>query len=540
MGHGKETPRQKMIGMMYLVLTALLALNVQKEVLDAFINVDEGLHKTILTFDGRNEVIYADFREKAELNPSKVGPIENLALEVKEKADHIFEMIQELKIEIVELSEGAGSPAIDEHKHVHVDLINGKDNMDKPAEIMITKGKGTELKKEIEEFREWLIHDVIDEEKNHELAESIHNSLHTEDHQGHDGQMHPWESANFEHLPLAGVIAIMSGIQTDIRNVESEMISFLHKQIDAGTIKFTGLDATVIPNSNYILKGGQYRSEIFLAAFDTTQEPKIYIGKVDSTLDEESGKYIYSVPNPADSVIVKQGKGIYTQPANSVGQKSYEGVIELPTLEGVPIVRKFKHSYQVSEGSYSVNPLKMNVFYTGVDNPVDILVAGVPIENVSATITNGRIRRQPDGTWIVNPVNIGNAFVEVFAEIEGKKQSQGFKEFRVKQVPDPVAKVNNQKGGAINKSLLLVQVGVAAEMENFDFELEYKVTQFTVSAVIKGFNQEVPVKGNRFSQKQKDLINNLSRGDKVYIEDVKAVGPDGIERQLNQLIFRLN
>ncbi len=540
MGHGKETPRQKMIGMMYLVLTALLAMNVQKEVLNAFINVDEGLHKTIGTFNGRNEVIYDDFLEKAELNPSKVAPIKDVALEIREKADHLFEMIQEMKIEIVNTSEGEGNPAIDEDNNVQISLINGKDNMNIPAEIMITKGRGLELKKEIEEFREWLIEDVVDEEKNKELVESIHHSLHTEDHKAEDGQTHPWESANFEHLPLAGVVAIMSGIQTDIRNVESEVISFLHKQIDAGSIKFTGLDATVIPNSNYILKGGQYKAEISLAAFDTTQEPKIYIGKIDSTLDEETGIYTYSVPNPIDSVKVKQGKGIYTRPANSVGNSSYEGIIVLPTLDGVPIVRKFKHTYQVSEGSYSVNPLKMNVFYTGVDNPVDILVAGVPIENVNATITNGMIRKQPDGSWIVRPKNVGNAFVEVFAEIEGKKQSQGFKEFRVKSVPDPVAKVNNQKGGAINKQVLLAQFGVAAEMENFDFELEYKVTQFTVSAVIKGFNQEEPVKGNRFSEKQKQLINNLSRGDKVYIEDVKAVGPDGVERPLNQLIFKLN
>ncbi|NJM14060.1 MAG: hypothetical protein HC896_00510 [Bacteroidales bacterium] len=145
----------------------------------------------------------------------------------------------------------------------------------------------------------------------------------------------------------------------------------------------------------------------------------------------------------------------------------------------------------------------MNVFYLGVDNPVEVFVSGVPSEKVDATITNGRIRRMPDGSWIVNPKTPGNALVEVLAEIDGKKQSVDWKEFRVKEVPNPVAKIAGKSSGVIQQNILLAQPGIIADMENFDFDLDFKVTEFVVSATVRGFTKEYIVTGNRFSKEQK-------------------------------------
>ncbi len=114
------------------------------------------------------------------------------------------------------------------------------------------------------------------------------------------------------------------------------------------------------------------------------------------------------------------------------------------------------------------------------------------------------------------------------------------KEFRVKTVPMPVAMVNNKKGGAINQQVLLAQIGVAAEMEDFDFDLKFTVTEFTVSAVVQGFVRDYNAKSNRFTQDQKNLIRNLSKGQTVYIQDIKAVGPDGSTRPLSTINFKLN
>jgi gliding motility-associated protein GldM len=181
----------------------------------------------------------------------------------------------------------------------------------------------------------------------------------------------------------------------------------------------------------------------------------------------------------------------------------------------------------------------MNLFYLGVDNPVDISVAGVPNNKVYAKMTNGRITRKGN-SWIVRPKRLGNSFVIVSAEIDDVKREVDRKEFRVKTVPIPVAMVNNQKGGAINRNILLAQYGVAAVLENFEFDLTFTVTEFKVLTIVQGFVRESKSNSNRFTIKQKDIIRGLSKGSPLYIQDIKAVGPAGNVINLQTINFRIN
>lgn len=539
MGHGKETPRQKMIGMMYLVLTALLALNVQKEVLNAFINIDEGMVKTIENFSKKNQLIYDDFGQKAAANPSKVKSWYDKALEVKKRADELYAMINKLKKEIVVLVDGPATAAIEGDK-VSVKGINTKDNMDKPAQVMVgdnNNGQGKVLKAAMVEYREFLL-SLVDP-KSTLVREAIEKELDTEDPPSHEGQRHSWESEHFEHLPLAGVITIMSGLQANIRNAESEALRYLYTQIEAGSFNFNKLEPTVIPNSSYIISGNDYNAEVFIAASDTTMAPTVYVGAFDS-VRQEDGVYKYEMKGNFETLEVKNGKGIYKRRTSGEGVQRWGGLIILKNLDGTETARPFRREYMVAQGMISVNPMKMNVFYLGVDNPVKITASGLPPEKVFATSTNGTITRQKDGTWVVKPRTIGNNMIEVIGELDGKKSSLGYDEFRVKNVPDPVAKVNNSKGGMIDKNVLLAQFGVIADMENFDFDLEFKVTEFTVAAVVRGFTKEVPTKGNKFTDEQKELIRALNKGNSMYIQDVRAVGPDGTVRRLNTINFKLN
>lgn len=539
MGHGKETPRQKMIGMMYLVLTALLALNVQKEVLDAFINIDEGMTKTIENFSEKNKLIYDDFGQKAAANPSKVKPWHDKALEVKKRADELYVMIQELKKEIVRTVDGDDTEAISE-EGVNVRGIKTKDNMDVPAQIMVgdnNNGKGKELKAAIVGYREYLL-SLVDP-KSTQVRETIEKELDTSDPPAKEGQMHSWESEHFEHLPLAGVITIMSGLQANIRNAESEALRYLYTQIEAGSFNFNRLEPTVIPNSSYIISGNEYNAQVFIAASDTTMAPVVYIGAYDS-VRQEDGTYKYQMKGSYETLPVEGGKGIYKRRTSGEGVQRWGGLIILKNLDGTETARPFRKEYLVAQGMVSVNPTKMNVFYLGVDNPVKITASGIPPEKIFASSTNGSITRQKDGSWIVKPRTVGNNMIEVIAEIDGKKSSLGYEEFRVKNVPDPVAKVNNSKGGVIDKNVLLAQFGVVADMENFDFDLEFKVTEFTVAAIVRGFTKEFTSKNNKFTDEQKELIRGLNKGNSMYIQDVKAVGPDGVVRRLNTINFRIN
>ncbi|MBA7557391.1 hypothetical protein ES705_50144 [subsurface metagenome] len=286
MASGKETPRQKMIGMMYLVLMAMLALNVSKDVLNAFVLVDEGLVNTTENFAKKNDVYYQEFNRAAAENPVKAGPWQDKALEVKRKADELYDYLQELKLEIITASEGKESEAIEGDK-IHGIEIRAKDDTQIPAQIMIGPdggGKANDLEAAIGELREYLI-SLISEE-NETVRLSIESNLGTHDHMSH-GEMQSWQISHFDQMPLIAVITLMSKMQNDVRNAESETLNYLYSQIDAGSFKFNLIEPVIIPKSNHVIRGNEFQAYVFMAAFDTTQEPIVYIGKYDSIVSDD-------------------------------------------------------------------------------------------------------------------------------------------------------------------------------------------------------------------------------------------------------------
>jgi gliding motility-associated protein GldM len=558
MAHGKETPRQKMIGMMYLVLTAMLALNVSVSVLDAFKIIDEGLEKTGITIQNKNKEIYTEFDQAFQLNQAKTALWRDRAIQVQERTEKLYSYIQDLKLRVLSEAERGKSAAI-EGKSINRDLIKNTTDYDTPHRIMIgdelsDKSEARKLKNEITQFREFMLTLVKEKELPDQLKESISKGLDTEAPTPKKGkkldpETSTWEYHKFGHSPLMGFLAIMSSVQIDLRNAESEMINYLYAQISAGEVKFNELDAVVIPNSNYIIRGNPYKANIFLAARDTTQAPEIYVVEgvnqpwIES-IDPVTGQKKYTRKEglnytklPAEK---GTGKGLYERSGSSIGQRTWGGIIEIKGPGGEPIIRPFSAEYMVAEGSVVVSPTKMNVFYLGVDNPVEISVSGVAGNKLRASASNGALD-QRGNAWIMRAKRIGNCMITVTAEIDGKWSTVGTKEFRVKAVPDPIATINNQKGGGISKNVLMAQSGVVAAMPpDFDFDLKFTVTEYTVMAVIQGFVQERKVKGNLFTQDVRNLINNLSKGNPVYVQDIKAVGPDGSVRTLSTINFKLN
>lgn len=526
MGHGKETPRQKMIGMMYLVLTALLAMNVSKDVLNAFILVDEGLTKTTHNFFQKNESLYSDFEAAYQLNKTKVADWKSKADEVRTRTQALYDLMQENKKLIVTKGEGGETTAITE-SGVLLKEVKGKDDTNVPAEVMILNKKGTELKEEIIKYREFLIGLVDNKEEYASLITSIESSTNTEDphvdvSKGEEART--WESDNFEHLPLAAVITMLSKMQSDIRNAESEIVNYLLSQIDAGSFKFNKIDAVVISNSDYIFKGQEYKASVFLAAYDSTKLPTVQL---------ENGT----------ELPVENGKGIYKAIGSSVGTRTWAGTIVLDGGENNVIRREFKKEYQVAEASAVISPTKMNVFYRGVKNPVSISVSGVPKENLMAEISKGSIKR--GGTdWEVFP-GAGPegeiVTVRVSAKVDNATRFMGSMDFRVKDVPDPVAEVAGRSQGVIGIGELTRAGGVKATLKNFDFDLDFTVTEFTVSAVLSGgFTKTEVSPGANFNKAQLDILSQVKTGQRVTFENIKAVGPDGKTRTLNSIVLKIN
>ena len=543
MGGGKETPRQKMIGMMYLVLTAMLALNVSAEVLDAFAAVDEGLVKTTEIYTEKNQGLYTEFDQQYAQNQQKVGPWKNKADEVKRKSDELIQYIQDIKIEIL-TKNGQGDPedgVITEDGKIHGEHIKSKDKHDIPTNVLIGEndGKAFELKEKIKEYREFML-SLVDED-NHTLIHSLETNLDTSDPpKTEDGEKKKWEVKHFYHLPLAAVFPLLTKIQLDVRNSEAEIVQFLFNQISAGSIPFNKLEATVIPNTSYVLQGNPYKADVFIAAFDTTAAPIVYVGRYDSTLNEETGLYEYEMVGQYDSLEIVNGRGKFSRLSSTLGEQTWGGIIKLRDPDGNFITKTFKRSFQVARPNLVVSPTKMNVFYVGVENPVSISIAGIPGDKISPSITNGVIRKQRDGEFIVLPKRPGNSLITVTADIEGTRKNMGVAQFRVKGLPDPVVQVAGKKGGKIQRNVLAAQTGVFAVMENFDFDLEFKITEFTVSTTDRGgYTIDASTKGNVFTKQQLDLIKNLRKSQRINIEDVKAVGPDGSVRSLAPIVFEI-
>ncbi len=525
MGHGKETPRQKMIGMMYLVLTALLALNVSAEILNAFVLVDQSLRKTSVNFTKKNDVIYTNFdiamQDKA--TAAKAKKWKEIADKVKLNSNELVKYMDDLKDKILVTAEGPGSLYVKD-KARNPGLVQSKDDNNVPGQIMILEGKGKELKKKVETYREDLIKIIMDNttdknRKNYQgLIDGFKASLNTDDMQGEERKV-GWESGNFEHLPLSAVLTMLSKFQTDIRNAESEILAFLWGNLDAGAWKFNKLEAIVVPNSNYVLVGGKYEAQVFIAASDSTQTPEILVG--------------------GRPLNVVDGKGVYTGGTGSVGFQKWGGVIKLESpATGEMLEFPFNTEYQVGAAGVTVSPTKMNVFYIGVANPVSIAASGVAEDKLRVSMTNGTIVKESGG-YTVRVKTPGEAVISVAAEIDGATKSMGSAKFRVKRVPDPVAKIGGQNGGVIAGNALVAIGKVSAVMENFDFDLRFEVESFTVSTTVGGFEQEEKGRGGNFNPKQIQLIRGVKPGRKVYFEDIKAKGPDGSVRNLGSIAFKI-
>ncbi len=534
MGHGKETPRQKMIGLMYLFLTAMLALNVSKEVLNSFVLVSESLDKTVENYKNKNTKTYNEFDKAFMQNQEKVGPWKEKADRIRKLAEDLFDILEQHKVGLAIYAEGEDTEAIVDGKFVTAKLSQ-KDNIDKGGEYFGKFGKkhGVEIKKRIDEYQEILLEIIPESEK--QLRQNVETTLETNEYIDDENVKISWVSHTFEHIPLIADFVMLSKLQTDVKNMETDAIGYLFSQISAGDYKVNKMEATVIANSNYVMKGGDYKAEVFIAAFDSTQEPEIYIGDF-----KNLGDGLYEIPEGSEKLDVVNGKGVFELKVRSVGDKKWGGLIKLKNPDGGESFYPFSTEYRVAEPNLVVSPTKMNVFYYGIDNPVAISVPGIPANKIKPRIQSGANIKKVGKEYIVRPTKkTGEVSIQVYAEIDEKQKLMGSMPFRIRTIPKPVAKVMGKTSGSISRVALSNAPSVYAELEDFVFDLKFNITQFTVVKQEGIYSKEMQTKGKKFSREQQDAIKSAKKGSRITIEDIKAKGPDGRVRDLSPIVFKL-
>jgi gliding motility-associated protein GldM len=527
-----ETPRQRMINMMYIVLTAMLALNVAAETLEAFRVIDGSLIQTFGAVNSKNSQVYRAFDRAYAENAEKVKEWKNKADQVKANTDSIVNYIWRLKEELVIAS---GCKKMDHNNSLDLErfpfvtiqgdtlVLKKEDDINTPSEIMIAQKKATQLKGRIADYKNFMVSMIGGNDE--QLKDIILRELETDDSKFSlkAGERKPWENQYFENKPLASIMTLLSKLQIDVKNAEANLLNYLYSKIDASSYKFNKLDAQVIANSAIVLKGEEYKAEIFLAAIDTTVDPEIIVGST--------------------KMPIVDGKAVYKFIANETGTFKWSGVLKYKTPEGVIRSYPFDKEYQVTAPSVTISPTKMNVFYRGLGNPVDVSVPGIAKENLRIEMTNGKIT--PSGNqFLVYPTDLDElgrrTKVSVYAKVSGVDKLMGTMDFRVKKVPDPVAKIANLAGGNIKKEDLKLEDGMLAVLVDFDFDLKFVITQFDVSITgAGGYVSTWKSTNNRFTDEQKKQFSNLAMGSIIYFDNIRAKGDDGTNRPLDPISFKI-
>lgn len=509
-----ETPRQKMIGMMYIVLTALLAMNVSASILEGFTMVEESLHVNTESAVKRNKFLYGKFEDLKSQNPAKVGEWLNKAKEVGKKSNELYKKIEDLKLQIIQ----AGPDG----KDGTVEHYIAKDNLDAAGHVCLDVsegglGQGKIIKKAIEDYKNYLISLVKHDDAKVTQLEKTFNTGQRKN--GHSGEMVAWEVGTFEMMPLAAVTTILSKIQSDVRTTEGEIVGYLKSQVDADDFRVNKIEALVIPNSKYIIQGGKYSAQIVLAAQDSTQKPEVYVG----------------------GSLVPDGK--YERGASAIGEVKYEGYIKVKGPSGDKTY-PFKSDFNVGAPSATISADKMNVFYAGIENEVSVSVPGVASTAVTATMTGGSLIKNAKGGYVAKPAKVGQeCVIKVTAKVDGKDLPMGTKAFRVKALPPPVAFIpyrdasgNPAKykgmGDKIAKVALIGVTNMAAELNDADIEAKFTVTSFELNITEPMGTRIESSSSAAFTAGQMSYIKTLAKGKKFFISGVKAIGPDGLERKL--------
>lgn len=520
MANVQMPPRQKLINMMYLVLTAMLAMNVSKEVLDAFAVMDNELVRSERAHEQRSKVEYAVFADAAQRFPDKFKVPHEKALAVKQHADSLVDHIEGIKSLAISEADGVKQADLFGTDGTGLDtlrsllLLDAKDDREtltrmlvgsEPADPKKDVGSAYELKERIASFREEL--KTLTGSKGTELASALDVLFDFSDRRDASGTMNNWESINFYDVPLAAGVATLSKLQADIRSAENDMVKWLYRSAEMDDYRFGTLTTAVIPESNSIMLGDSFRADVFLAAYDPRNAPVV-------TLKEEGSL----LPIGAD------GKAKLRLRSDRIGEQIVEGTIR---FEGPHGEEEFPYSakFQVMAPLLVASPIKMNVLYRGVENPIDLSVPGVPADRIRPAISTGRITRGASG-WVATGM-AGNS-AEVFAvvdQVDGSTRRIGPVEFRVKDLPPPTAFVagKSARETQVLRVDLTAAKGVAARLDDSEWDDPWKVHHFKLSIVRRGAPVlEFSTNDNEFTAEMRTALSALRPNDRVYFEEIKA------------------
>ena len=540
MSSGKETPRQKMIGMMYLVLTALLALNVSKEILQGFVMVDESIGKSKTILDENNQRVQKAFEDYVNDGNYEAKPYLLKSIETQKSIRIVDAYIDSMKVMITRKTED-----LPKQDTSQLRFMERLDDFDTPTYLLIgsdetkpidTKYSAKDLRKQLTNLHSDLLRLIdnmqkesktkLDDESITTLKQKLNTIKPVDRNIVKEGITLNWELENFYHMPMAAVITNLDKIQADMKNLESE---FLHTFAGASTkfvFKITKLHADVVAPTAYVLSGQPFKANIALGASSnelTPERMEILVGGVYDTVSKK-------LTNPGTPINIKDGIGNYEAMTNATGEKELKGVIKYKNPRGVYEYYPFDYSYTVAPPFSTVAADNMNIFYAGIENPVTASCAGFSPADLKVTVSGCGAVATPTsaGKYVVTVKSSGTCSVTVAAKVNGVYQQQGpVKTFRVRDIPPPFLKIGGKLATStieLTRNEAKMLSGVGAESVGFMFPVNFVVKSFDLA--VQG-SPDITCSGNNLSQAAKAAFSNMRAGQVAYIDNIMVRKPNG-------------
>jgi gliding motility-associated protein GldM len=513
MAGGKQTPRQRMMGILYLVLLGLVALSVPDNLLDAFKNIKNSLDTSTSNVEKGISTTYTSFENsKLKEQHDRAQPIYDRAKKATALAKALNDYIQALRERLT--AEGGGI-------NTTTNDVEKRDNLDVSPRVMITQKKGEELRQKITETRSSLLALL----KNDKERAGVNFSLEAVDPPATAGQgpKKNWEEAYFgEGIPLGATITTLAKIQTDNKNAENEVVKKILGEAEQAQVNLDKFAAVAVAPTSYVLVGQPYTAEVFLTAYDSHLSPRIVVGGSPITVDAGKGKYTGSTSS----------EGVHTWSAD-ISFKDNDGKLQMYHTP--------PQTYMVSKPSAVVSPDKMNVLYIGVPNPVSVSAPGIAKEKLKVNMTGGSLSGS-NGHYVATVTALGDATVSVSGELSpGKVAFLGSSLFRVKRIPDPKPQFAGKSSGNTSAANIRAQDRLFAKLEGFDFDAKFNVTRFTL--MIAKPRQDVIIlsaNGGELTSAMRSAMNGVTPGTTVVFKEIIAVGPDGTQRGLDSIVLTAN
>ncbi|MGB3800211.1 MAG: GldM family protein, partial [Lewinella sp.] len=534
-----KEPRQLMINIMYLVLMALLALNVSAEVMDAFQTLDEGNKNSIATVDEQIDETVASLDDLLkDDSKAKYRILQPAIAEIRQQAEQLDKYVFDLSQQLIDVS-GNNDGVTDENDYMESHGVNapkGKKNKDVTTRLLVQgengqveegQGEGEELKRRIIETRQALIDaytklltenaDVLQIEEGERdariasVAENMPFKIDDEAWREANNKKVSWADYKFGHMPVAAVLPLMSQIRSDLKISEANLVNDIVQMAGGKQIVFDQFFPVFQADKSYVIGGERLNAKVSVGSYSSSLQPE------NITLRVNGQNLPIKADGTADFSLLANG---------SPGPKKINTYVAVKNpLTGEVIEQTGEFQYEIGSRSVAVSADKMNVFYMGVENPITVSAAGVSSNDVRVSFGDA-IQGTGSGTSYVvkgvRPTGINTTNVTVTAN----GQTLGTFPFRVKPIPDPVPTIGGQQGGDIANSTFRAQQGIFAELKNFDFDARCNIAGFSLLYVPAREDALAATNpGGSFSGQTAALIARAKPGDNYLFKNIKAKCP---------------